>query len=180
GAPPGWRPPAAPGQVAGLPGPRSAPAGALPVPAILLGVGGLGLVVGALLPWISVLVVDVAGTSSIVRWGWIALVGGLLALLAAIEEASGSFGPSARPTLRFGAVIGGIGGIAAGLLVLSRLRSVAAGISAAALPADPNTLAGVGQQFLQALTPHAGAGLWVAMAGGAVAVAGGVMALFAP
>ena len=155
------------------------PTGGLPVAALLLGLGGAGLCIAALLPWISIFgLLDLSGLR--VHWGWLALLGGVLVLVAALEEATGALGRSSRVLLRGGAILGGLGGILAGLIVLGRLRQLSESVAQATGSADASGLGALGRQFLAAFTPHAAVGLWVAFVAGVVAIIGAVLAIAAP
>lgn len=185
----------APGWPAAVPTPVPTPASrALPLPALLLGLGGVLLALSSLLPWVSVLVFDLSGLK--VEWGAAALVGGLVAVVAAVEEGAGLIGRAARPLLRVGALLGGLAGAGAALAVRQRIGSATDGFTsglgsatsdaATDLGFDGAPLTGggleqgfgdFGAQLAEAFMPSAGVGLWLALAAGLVVAAGAVAAL---
>lgn len=178
-------------------GPASpvAPSRGLPLPALLLGLGGVLLALSSLLPWVSVLVFDLSGLK--VEWGAAALVGGLVALAAALEEATGALGRSLRPLLRIGALVGGLAGTGAALVVRQRIGSAGEGFDSGLDTATsdlgglaengvpgPGTgfgleegFADFGKQLAEAFTPSPGVGLWMALVAGLVVAAGAVTAM---
>lgn len=188
----GW--PAAAPTATPTPVPHPNTTRALPLPALLLGLGGVLLSLSSLLPWVSILVFDLSGLK--VEWGAAALVGGFVAVVSAVEEGTGLIGRAARPVLRVGALLGGLAGAGAALAVRQRIGSTtdgftsgleSAGSDAATdlgLDGAPFTGGGLeegfgdfGAQLAEAFMPSAGVGLWLALGAGLVVAAGAVAAL---
>jgi hypothetical protein len=187
-AAPTWPAATAPGSVGWAPAPASR--AGLPLPVLLLGIGGLLLALSSALPWVKVVMLDLSGLQ--VDWGIAALVGGLVALLAAAEEATGLLGSAARPLSRAGALLGGLAGAGAALAVWTKVRAAESdfaeavgsapdGLSeVAGDPAAPDAFSQgfeeLGRQLAEAFQPSAGVGLWMALVAGALVVTGAALA----
>jgi hypothetical protein len=182
----------APYQPAAYAPPPPAPARqALPLEALGLGLGAVLLVVSAFLPWISIFAFGVSGID--LRYGVVALVAGILSLVAAAEAATGSVvGPARRSLVHGVAVVAGLGSAIAALAVWTRLRQVLSDLDgfaglggelsfdeSAPSPDDPFAagFGELGQQLADALAPQAAAGLWLALAAGLLVAGSAVVAI---
>ena len=169
----------------------------IPVPTLLLGAGGVALVIGSLLPWVTVgSIFSISGITS--KYGIGTLLVGLFALLAAFG-AGRVFVTTARRPVMIGTAVLGVAALGLAVYVgfairdsvaKSDSRSKATG-TAAPLPigtSDPSNLdqsfqdafKGLQDKLASVFAVHTGFGVYVTALGGALVIGGAALSLREP
>jgi hypothetical protein len=184
GFPPAVSPGMSPGLTAGIPpttGTPSVPYAATTLPAtmLLLGAGGLALVFGAFLPWVTVAsFFTISGFS--VHWGIATLIAGCAVLVVALGRGT-IYTPDQQQAVCIVAAVLGVGAIAVSLYVGFAIRDSVAEAKSS-IPSSPaGTNPGVDIDFGDALAEffkiRTGSGVYVTALGGVMAAAGGILQL---
>jgi hypothetical protein len=159
--------------------PAAGPAGgALPATALIMGAGGLALVFGAFLPWVTVAsIFTVNGVS--VHWGIATLIAGLVVLVVALGRGRIYTADQEQPLSIVAAVLG-VGAIAVALYVGFAIRdSVAEDKSdvASGPSTGPDVDIDFGNAFAELFKVRTGFGVYITAIGGVLAAAGGIQQL---
>lgn len=159
----------------------------LPTSTVLLGAGGLLLILGAFLPWVTV--GDLLGISGVsARYGIATLIVGLVALLAAFGAGRVFDMTKRRPVLIASGVLGALATILAlyvGFAIRDNVAEDKTGEETAAQndssTNEDDSFAELGAEFAESLAAafeiKTGVGVYATLIGGALVLAGGVTAL---
>jgi hypothetical protein len=162
--------------------PASTPAGAgrLPTSTLLLGAGALLLIVGAFLPWIKVFAFGISGVDT--NYGIGTLLIGVVALVGAFGAGRIFNASKAGIFLKVAAALGVVA-LALALYVGFAIRDSIAEDEAGTDDAAATEDSGLGAEFddaledlTEALKPTTGVGVYATALGGALVLAGGLMA----
>lgn len=163
--------------------------GRLPTSSLLLGAGGILLIIGALLPWVTIAeVFSISGVGS--DYGIIALLGAAVALVAALG-AGRVFSAGQTKPVAIAAIVLGVLSLAAALYVGFAIRDAVAedevddgavaqedeiSTGDAELDAELEaSLEGFAAELEAAFTPTTGIGVYTTALGGLLVIAGGAM-----
>lgn len=152
--------------------------GRLPTSTLLLGAGGLLILIGAFLPWVTVFGFGISGVNT--NYGIITILIGIAALIIAFG-AGRLYNARLSGTLM--KVAAGLGALACALALyvgFAIREDVAedegSGDTASSEEEDLGEFGDALEGFAEALKPKTGVGVYTTLLGGALAVAGGVMA----
>lgn len=150
----------------------------LPTSTLLLGAGGLLLLLSAFMPWIKVLAFSLSGVDT--DWGLIAIVAGVAAIIAAAGPRVFASEKAVAAVLSLTgilAVFAIIGAIYVGFAVRDSVAKEES--SEASSPSNPylgEEFEDALDEFAEAFKPTTGTGVYAAVIGGVVVLAGTVVA----